>query len=81
MTILLIIVVVLCLQMTITVKLSFIEGHKLGFGMITSDMEIREGGGGVGYNLITNRLRLMKHHPKNIQSVLQLCFFFRAINW
>ena len=44
--------VVLCLQMTITVKLSFIVilGLTLGFGIITSDMEIR----GVRHNLTTS---------------------------
>ena len=64
MTILLAIVVVLCLQMTITVKLSFIVTWAYTRLRFTSDMEI---GGGGGYNLITNRSMLMKHHPKNIK--------------
>ena len=46
-----------------TVIYSYLQWHTLGFGIITSDMEIR----GVGYNLVTNRSMLMKHDPKNIQ--------------
>ena len=64
MTILLIIiVVVLCLQMRITVKLSFIITFK--------DRQLRYhyfryGYKGVGYNMIKNRPMLMAHQSKNI---------------
>ena len=57
-----------------TVIYNYFLGQTLGFGIITSDMEIR----GVGYTLIKNRQQLMMHQSKNINllyiyiSVLQL---------